>query len=146
MVKATFKGKREPIELEGDMILGTTIQYDAIRDSGAFIIGDVKFSILPGALARMAAALLKAYFSGAGRKRMQISIRHFTQLRKQHGRRIPMKKRLAKKIEKMRRKKIHEALEMMLEINTTRSADIRAYWTQAYGVLFVFGSCSRRRC
>ena len=34
MVKATFKGKREPIELEGDMILGTTIQYDAIRDSG----------------------------------------------------------------------------------------------------------------
>ena len=64
MVKATFKGKREPIELEGDMILGTTIQYDAIRDSGAFIIGDVKFSILPGALARMAAALLKAYFSG----------------------------------------------------------------------------------
>lgn len=64
MVKATFKGKREPIELEGDMILGTTIQYDAIRDSEAFIIGDVKFSILPGALARMAAALLKAYFSG----------------------------------------------------------------------------------
>lgn len=64
MVKATIKGKREPMELEGDMILGTTIQYDAIRDSGAFIIGDVKFSILPGALARMAAALLKAYFSG----------------------------------------------------------------------------------
>ena len=64
MVKATFKGKREPMELEGDMILGTTIQYDAIRDSGAFIIGDVKFSILPGALARMAAALLKTYFSG----------------------------------------------------------------------------------
>ena len=64
MVKATFKGKREPIELEGDMILGTTIKYDAIRDSGAFIIGDVKFSILPGALARMAGALLKAYFSG----------------------------------------------------------------------------------
>lgn len=63
MVKATFKGKREPMELEGDMILGTTIQYDAIRDSGAFIIGDVKFSILPGALARMA-ALLKTYFSG----------------------------------------------------------------------------------
>lgn len=30
-----------------------------------------------------------------------------------------MKKRLAKKIEKMRRKKIHEALEMVLEINTT---------------------------
>ena len=64
MVKATFKGNREPMELEGDMILGTTIQYDAIRDSGAFIIGDVKFSILPGALARMAAALLKTYFSG----------------------------------------------------------------------------------
>ena len=54
MVKATFKGKREPMELEGDMILGTTIQYDALRNSGAFIIGDVKFSILPGALARMA--------------------------------------------------------------------------------------------
>ena len=36
------KGKREPMELEGDMILGTTIQYDAIRDSEAFIIGDVK--------------------------------------------------------------------------------------------------------
>lgn len=64
MVKATFKGKREPMELEGDMILGITIQYDAIRDSRAFIIGDVKFSILPGALARMAAALLKTYFSG----------------------------------------------------------------------------------
>ena len=64
MVKATFKGKREPMELEGDMILGITIQYDAIRDSRAFIIGDVKFSILPGTLARMAAALLKAYFSG----------------------------------------------------------------------------------
>lgn len=64
MVKATFKGKREPMELERDMILGATIQYDAIRDSGAFIIGDVKFSILPGALARMAVAFLKAYFSG----------------------------------------------------------------------------------
>ncbi|MEE0130687.1 MAG: hypothetical protein UEL03_04775 [Clostridium sp.] len=64
MVKATFKGKREPMELEGDMILGTTIQYDAIRDSGTFIIGDVKHPILPGALAGMAAALLKAYFSG----------------------------------------------------------------------------------
>lgn len=64
MVKATFKGKREPMELEKDMILGATIQYDAIRDSGAFIIGDVKFSILPGALARMAVAFLKAYFSG----------------------------------------------------------------------------------
>lgn len=64
MVKATFKGKREPMELEGDMILGTTIQYDAIRDSGVFIIGDVKFSILPGALAGMAVAFLKAYFSG----------------------------------------------------------------------------------
>ena len=31
-----------------------------------------------------------------------------------------MKKRLEKKIEKMRRKKIHEALEMVLEINTTQ--------------------------
>ena len=28
MVKATIKGKREPMELEGDMILGATIQYD----------------------------------------------------------------------------------------------------------------------
>ena len=64
MVKATFKGKREPMELEGDMILGTTIQYDAIRDLEVFIIGDVKCSILPGALAGMAVALLKAYFSG----------------------------------------------------------------------------------
>ena len=34
MVKATIKGKREPMELEGDMILGATIQYDATRDSG----------------------------------------------------------------------------------------------------------------
>ena len=64
MVKATFKGKREPMELEGDMILGPTIQYDAIRDLEVFIIGDVKRSILPGALAGMAVALLKAYFSG----------------------------------------------------------------------------------
>ena len=64
MVKATIKGKREPMELEGDMILGTTIQYDAIRDSEAFIIGDVKRSILPGALAGMAVSILKAYFSG----------------------------------------------------------------------------------
>lgn len=31
-----------------------------------------------------------------------------------------MRKRLAKKIEKMRRKKVHEALEMVLEINTTQ--------------------------
>ena len=31
-----------------------------------------------------------------------------------------MKKRLAKKIEKMRLKKIHVALEMVLEINTTQ--------------------------
>ena len=64
MVKATFKGNREPMKLEGDVILGITILYDAIRNSEVFIIGDVKFSILPGALARMAAALLKAYFSG----------------------------------------------------------------------------------
>lgn len=64
MVKATFKGKREPMELEEDMILGTTIQYDAIRDLEVFIIGDVKRSILPGALAGMAVALLKACFSG----------------------------------------------------------------------------------
>ena len=34
-----------------------------------------------------------------------------------------MKKRLAKKIEKMRRKKIHEALEMVLEINTTHARE-----------------------
>lgn len=46
------------------MILGTTIQYDAIRDLEVFIIGDVKRSILPGALAGMAVALLKACFSG----------------------------------------------------------------------------------
>ena len=64
MVKATFKGNREPMELEGDMILGATIQEDAIGNSEAFIIGDVKRSILPGALAGMAVALLKAYFSG----------------------------------------------------------------------------------
>lgn len=63
MVKATIKGKREPMELEGDMILGTTIQYDAIRDSGVFIIGDVKYSLLPRTLAVMAAALLKKHFS-----------------------------------------------------------------------------------
>lgn len=64
MVKATIKGKREPMELEGDMILGATIQYDATRDSGVFIIGDVKYSLLPRTLAVMAAALLKANFSG----------------------------------------------------------------------------------
>ena len=64
MVKATIKGKREPMELEADMILGTTIQYDATRDSGVFIIGDVKYSLLPRALAVMAAALLKEIFSG----------------------------------------------------------------------------------
>ncbi len=34
-----------------------------------------------------------------------------------------MKKRLAKKIEKMRRKKVHEALEIALEINTTQKRD-----------------------
>ena len=41
-----------------------------------------------------------------------------------------MKKRLAKKIEKMRRKKIHEALEMVLEINTTqvRSQPTAFFW------------------
>ena len=64
MVKATIKGKREPMELEGDMILGATIQYDATRDSGGvFIIGDVKYSLLPRTLAVMAAALLKKHFS-----------------------------------------------------------------------------------
>lgn len=61
MVKATIKGKREPMELEGDMILGATIQEDAIGNSEAFIIGDVKRLILPGALA---VSILKAYFSG----------------------------------------------------------------------------------
>lgn len=64
MVKATIKGKREPMELEGDMILGATIQYDATRDSGVFIIGDVKYSLLPRTLAVMAAALLKKHFFG----------------------------------------------------------------------------------
>lgn len=64
MVKATIKGKRQPMELEGDMILGATIQYDATRDSGVFIIGDVKYSLLPRTLAVMAAALLKKRFSG----------------------------------------------------------------------------------
>ena len=64
MVKATFKGKRAPMELEGDIILGATIQYDATGDSGVFIIGDVKYSLLPRTLAVMAAALLKTYFSG----------------------------------------------------------------------------------
>ena len=63
MVKATIKGKREPMELEGGMILGATIQEDAIGNSEAFIIGDVKRSILPGALAGMAVSILKAYFS-----------------------------------------------------------------------------------
>lgn len=63
MVKATFKGNREPMELEGDMILGTTIPYDAIRNSEVFIIGDVKYSLLPRTLAVMAAALLKKHFS-----------------------------------------------------------------------------------
>ena len=42
MVKATIKGKRASMELEWDMILGTTIQYDAIGNSEAFIIGVVK--------------------------------------------------------------------------------------------------------
>lgn len=32
-----------------------------------------------------------------------------------------MKKRLEKKVEKMRRKKVHEILEMVLEINSTHS-------------------------
>ena len=34
-----------------------------------------------------------------------------------------MKKRLEKKVEKMRRKKVHEALEMVLEINTIQKRD-----------------------
>ena len=64
MVKATIKGKRASMELEGDMILGTPILYDATGNSEAFIIGDVKRSILPAVLAGMAVALLKGYFSG----------------------------------------------------------------------------------
>lgn len=64
MVKAAIKGKREPIELEGDVILGITILYDAIRNSEVFIIGDVKRSILPGVLAGMAVTLLKKHFLG----------------------------------------------------------------------------------
>lgn len=64
MVKAAIKGKREPMELEGDVILGITILYNAIRNSEVFIIGDVKRSILPEVLAGMAATLLKGYFSG----------------------------------------------------------------------------------
>lgn len=64
MVKAAIKGKREPMELEGDVILGITILYNAIRNSEVFIIGDVKRSILPGVLAGMAVTLLKTYFSG----------------------------------------------------------------------------------
>ena len=64
MVKATFKGNREPMELEGDMILGTTISYGAIENSETFIIGDVKHPILPGALAVRAVTLLKTHFSG----------------------------------------------------------------------------------
>lgn len=47
-------------QVEGDWFW----KYEAIGNSEAFIIGDVKRSILPGALAGMAAAFLKAYFSG----------------------------------------------------------------------------------
>lgn len=45
-----------------------------------------------------------------------------------------MKKRLEKKIEKMRRKKIHEALEMVLEINSTqkRSQDLTGHKPTAF--------------
>lgn len=64
MVKATIKSKREPMELEGDMLLGTTILYDATGNSEVFIVGDVKRSILPEVLAGTAVALLNAYFSG----------------------------------------------------------------------------------
>ena len=63
MVKATIKGKKL-MELEGDMILGTTVLYDTVGSSKAFIVGDVICSILPEVLAGMAAALLKGYFSG----------------------------------------------------------------------------------
>ena len=37
MVKATIKGKRASMELEWDMILGTTIQYDAIGNSSVML-------------------------------------------------------------------------------------------------------------
>lgn len=49
-----------------------------------------------------------------------------------------MKKRLAKKIEKMRRKKIHEALEMVLEINTTqvRSQELTGHKPTAFFTFF----------
>lgn len=62
MVKATIKGKREPMELEGDMILGATIQYDATRDSGVFIIGDVKFTSSENPGSNGGGASEKAFF------------------------------------------------------------------------------------
>ena len=43
-----------------------------------------------------------------------------TVLAQQNERMGKMNKRLAKKIEKMRRKKIHEVLEIVLEINSTQ--------------------------
>ena len=58
------KGKREPMELEGDMILGTAFRYDASENSEVFVAGDVIRPILPVVLAGMAVALLKGYFSG----------------------------------------------------------------------------------
>lgn len=67
MVKAEIKSKGKLMELEGDMILGTTVLYDAIGNSEAFIVGDVKRSILPGVLAGTTVALLKGHFSGAGK-------------------------------------------------------------------------------
>ena len=42
MVKATIKGKRASMELEWDMIVGTTSQYDAIGSAEASVIGEVK--------------------------------------------------------------------------------------------------------
>ena len=64
MVKAEIKSKGKLMELEGDIILGTTVLYDAIKNSEAFIVGDVKRSILPGVLAGTTVALLKGHFSG----------------------------------------------------------------------------------
>ena len=64
MVKATIKGKRASMELEGDMILGATIQYDATRDSGVFIIGDVKYSLLPRSPGRNGSGVSESVFFG----------------------------------------------------------------------------------
>ena len=64
MVKATIKGKRKSMELEGDMILGAMIRYDATDNSKVFAVGDVIRSTLPEVLAGMAVTFLETYFSG----------------------------------------------------------------------------------